>query len=163
MCQMNYTFQNVFSSTHLAFVIPKMLKKNQAVGTIALVETSTLSNLAFFKTGISFFIACSPVYLCVYEHTHAHCTWGIGCETSGWDETVAPGGLEESRWTKSRHKCIRTCLQSTPVNIHAVRRDEIWTDCFFLTQNIFVFREIKAKDVNLKVEPKTRSSRFRAT
>jgi len=48
------------------------------------------------------------VYVCVYAHTHTHCTYGVlGCESRGRDET--PGGPEESRWTESRHICIRIC------------------------------------------------------
>ena len=65
---------------------------------------------------------CVCVYICT--HTHTHCTDGVlGCEPRGRDET--PGGPEESRWTKSRHICIRICVQSTHMYIYARRRDEI--------------------------------------
>jgi len=67
------------------------------------------------------------VYLCVYAHTHTHCTDGVlGCEPKSRNET--PGRPEESRWTKSRHTYIRKCVhtvQSTHVYIYARRRDEI--------------------------------------
>jgi len=64
------------------------------------------------------------VYVCVYAHTHTHCTDGVlECELSSRDET--PGGPEESGWTKSRHVYIRVCVQSTHVYVHAWRRDEI--------------------------------------
>jgi len=64
------------------------------------------------------------LHLPVYAHTHTHCTDGVlWCEPRGRDET--PGGLEESRGTKSRHICIRICVQSTHVYVYARRRDEI--------------------------------------
>jgi len=64
------------------------------------------------------------VCVCIYAHTHTHCTDGVlGCEPRGRDET--PGGPEESRWTKSRHICIRICVQSTHMYVYARRRDEI--------------------------------------
>jgi len=64
------------------------------------------------------------VKVCVYAHTLAHCAYGVlGCEARGRDE--APGGPKESRWTKSRHICIRICVQSTHVYAYARRRDEI--------------------------------------
>ena len=64
------------------------------------------------------------MYVCVYAHTHTHCTDGVlGREPGGRDET--PGGPEESIWTKSRHIYIRICLQSTHVCVYTKRRDEI--------------------------------------
>ena len=64
------------------------------------------------------------VRVCVYAHTHTHCTDGVlGCEPRSQDET--PGGPEESRWTKSRHTYIRICEQSTHLYKYAKRRDEI--------------------------------------
>jgi len=64
------------------------------------------------------------VYLCVYAHTHTHCTYGVlSCEPRGRDET--PGGPEESRLTKSRYICIRICVQSKHVYVYAMRREEI--------------------------------------
>jgi len=56
--------------------------------------------------------------MCVYTHTHTFmlhrwCTWmWAAAQESGWD-TWTPGGPEESKWTKSRHTCIRICVQST--------------------------------------------------
>jgi len=64
--------------------------------------------------------------VCVYTHTHTHCTYGVfGCEprARGRDET--PGGPEESRWTKSRHTCTRICVQSTHLYVYARSRDAI--------------------------------------
>jgi len=64
------------------------------------------------------------VRVCVYAHTHTHCTDGVlGCEPRSRDET--PGGPEESRWTKSRHTYIRICVQSAHAYIYVKRRDEI--------------------------------------
>jgi len=64
------------------------------------------------------------VCMCVYTHTHTHthCTCGTRFVYRGQDET--PGGPEESRLTKSRHVCIRICVQSTHVYAYAGRRDE---------------------------------------
>jgi len=62
------------------------------------------------------------VYVCIRTHTHT-AREILRCEPRGRDET--PGGPEESRWTESRQICIRICVQSTHVHIHAVRRDEI--------------------------------------
>jgi len=64
------------------------------------------------------------VCMCVYAHTRTHCTWGNRCEPRVRD--VTPTGPEHSRWTRSRHICIRTCVQSTHVYIYAGRRDEIF-------------------------------------
>jgi len=64
------------------------------------------------------------MYVCVYAHTHTHYIYGVlGCEPRGRDET--PEGPKESRKTKSRHVCIRICVQSTHVYEYARRRDEI--------------------------------------
>ena len=64
------------------------------------------------------------VYVCVYAHTHTHCTDGVlACEPRSRDET--PGRPEESGWTKSRHTYIRICVQSTHVYVYAKRRVEI--------------------------------------
>jgi hypothetical protein len=64
------------------------------------------------------------VYVCVYAHTHTHCTDGLfGCDPRSRDET--PGWSEESRWTKSRHTYICICVQSAHVHVYAKRRDEI--------------------------------------
>ena len=62
--------------------------------------------------------------VCVYAHTHTHCTDGVlGCERRSRDER--PAGPEESRWTKSRHIYIRICLQSAHVYVYAKKQDEI--------------------------------------
>jgi len=62
------------------------------------------------------------VYVGVYARTHTHCTCGTQCcEPKGRDET--PGGLEESRLTKSRYIGILICVQSTHVYIHAGKQD----------------------------------------
>ena len=62
--------------------------------------------------------------VCVYAHTRTHYTDGVhGGEPRRQD--VTPGGPEESRWTKSRHKYIRVCVQNTHVYIQAKRRDDI--------------------------------------
>ena len=63
--------------------------------------------------------------MCVYTHTHTHTAhMGYSVVSPGvWDET--PGGPEESRWTKSRHICIRVCVQNIYVYVHARRQDEI--------------------------------------
>ena len=74
----------------------------------------------------SIFNASGSVFgcMCVYTHTHTHCTDGVlGCEPRSRDET--PGGPEESGWTKSRHIYIRICVQSTHVYVYARRRNEI--------------------------------------
>ena len=74
----------------------------------------------------SLFLTRVKVYVgvCVFAHTHTHCTDGVlGCEPRSREET--PGGPEESRWTKSRHTYIRICVESTNVYICAKRLDEI--------------------------------------
>ena len=64
------------------------------------------------------------VCMCVYAHTHTHYTDGVfSCEPRGREET--PRGPKKSRWTKSRHTCIRIWLQSTHVHVYTRRRDEI--------------------------------------
>jgi len=64
------------------------------------------------------------VYASVYAHTHTHCTDGVlCCEQRSRDE--APGGPEESGWTKSRHICIHICVHNTHVYVYARRLDEI--------------------------------------
>ena len=42
--------------------------------------------------------------MCMYTHTHTYCRV-LGCEPRGQDETHE--GPEESRWTQSRHMCIK--------------------------------------------------------
>jgi len=62
--------------------------------------------------------------MCVCTHARTHTAHGVfGFEPKGRDKTT--WGPEESRWTKSRHECIRTCVQSTRVYIYAGRRNEI--------------------------------------
>jgi len=64
------------------------------------------------------------VYMCVFAHTHTHCTDGVlGSEPRSRDET--PEGPDDSGWTTSRHICIRICVQSTHVYVYTRRRDEI--------------------------------------
>jgi len=64
------------------------------------------------------------VYVCVYAHTHTHCTDGVlACEHRSRDET--PGGSEESGWTKSRYIHMRIRVQSTHVYVYGRRWDEI--------------------------------------
>jgi len=73
-----------------------------------------------------YFLTRVGVYVGLYECecTHTHTAYGVfGCEPRARDDTL--GGLEESRWTKSRHICTRTCVQITHVYIYARRRDEI--------------------------------------
>ena len=89
---------------------------------------------------------CMWVYVCVYAHTNTHYTDGVfGCEPRSRDET--PGGLEESRWTKSWYTCTRLSVQSTHVYVCARRRDEI-LDKLLFPITYFFFRQRKAKDVN---------------
>jgi len=84
-------------------------------------ETGVLSVSSLLLTRVGVY---AGVGVCIHTHTHTHCTYGVlGCEPRGRDET--PGGPEESRWTKSRHICIRICVQSTHVYVYARRRDEI--------------------------------------
>jgi len=66
---------------------------------------------------------CICVYVCVYAHTHMHCTWGSRCEPRGREEKR--GVPEESRWTESWRMCIRICVLSTHVYICVRTRDEI--------------------------------------
>jgi len=50
--------------------------------------------------------------MCVYAHTHTHCTGDgvFGCEPRSQDET--PGGPEESRSTKAQYTCrLNKCTQ----------------------------------------------------
>jgi len=64
------------------------------------------------------------VSVCVYAHTHTHCTYEVlECEPRGREET--PGGPEESKWTKSLHICIHICVQSTHLYVYDRQRDEI--------------------------------------
>jgi len=56
-----------------------------------------LSVSSLFLTRVGVYVCVS---VCVYAHTHTHCTDGVvKCEPRSRDET--PGGPEESRWTKS--------------------------------------------------------------
>jgi len=71
-------------------------------------EIGVLSVSSLFLTWVRVYW----VYVCVYAHTRTHCRV-LSCEPRRRDET--PGGPEESTWTKSRHMCIRTCVQSTHV------------------------------------------------
>ena len=82
-----------------------------------------LSVSSLFLTRVGVYVGVG-VY--IRTHTHIHCTYGVlGCEPRGRPGDETPGGPEESRWTKSRHICIRICVQSTHVYIYAKRREEI--------------------------------------
>jgi len=80
--------------------------------------------------------------MCIFAHVCAVCSFIVGeqgwggrgglflaegeigqVQARGRDET--PGGPEESRRTKSRHMCIRICVQSLYMFVYAKRRDEI--------------------------------------
>ena len=80
-----------------------------------------LSVSSLFLTRVGVYVG---VCVCIRTHTHTHCTDGVlGCDSRSRDET--PGRPEESGWTKSRHICIRICVQSTHVHVYARSRDEI--------------------------------------
>jgi len=88
--------------------------------------------------------------MCVYVRTHTHTARGVlGCEPRGRDET--PGGPEESRWTTSRHVCIRICVQSTHVYTYAGRRHETFGSLVFLF-NIFFFPKKKSNRCQCETE-----------
>jgi len=88
---------------------------------------------------------------CVYMHTQTHTAHGVlEYEPRGRDKT--PGRPEESRWTKSRHICMRICTQSTHVCILGGGM-RFWSSIFFFPLKCFFFRKRKAKLVNVK--PKT--------
>ena len=60
----------------------------------------------------------------------------FNCVPRVLDET--PEGPEEFGWNKSRHTCIRICVQSTHVCIYAGRRDLILDYlCFFCNHEFF--------------------------
>jgi len=119
---------------------------------------------SIFNAGAS---VCGCV--CVYTHPHTHCTDRVlGCEPRSRDET--PGGPKESRWTKSRHTCIRTRVQSAHVCICAKRQDEILDsllspfDMSFLLRKVEdvtriskpqSFTSVRIKDCTLRVPNKT--------
>jgi len=99
------------------------------------------------------------VCVCVYAHTHIHCTDGVvpgvlGCEPRSRDET--PGGPEESRWTKSLHTYIRICVQITHLYIYAKRRDEILDKLLFSFNMSFLLR--KVEDATTISKPKSLTS-----
>jgi len=72
-------------------------------------EMGVLTVSSPFLTWVGVYVG---VGVCMRTHIHTHCTDGVlGYEPRGRDET--PGGPEKSRWTKSRHICIRICVQST--------------------------------------------------
>ena len=84
-------------------------------------KIGVLSVSYLFLTRVGVYVG---VCVCIRTHTHTHCTHGVlSCGPRSRDE--APGGPEESRWTKSRHICIRVCVQSTQVYVYARRRGEI--------------------------------------
>ena len=103
---------------------------------------------SLFLTGVRVY-----VWVCVYMHTHTHTLhMGTRCERRGRDERL--GGPEKFKWTKSWYKCICKCVHSTYVYIYAGRRDEIWTNCFFLKNLPKKQSKRRTKDVNVK--PRTR-------
>jgi len=76
-------------------------------------EIGVLSVSSLFLTRVGVYVG---VCVCIRTHTHTHCTNGVfGCGPRCRDQT--PGGPEESRWTKSRHICIRIFVQSTHVYV----------------------------------------------
>jgi len=83
-------------------------------------EIGMLSVSSPFLTRVGVYVGMGVLY----ASTHTHCTYGVlECEPRDRDET--PEGPKESRWTKSRHICIRIYVQSTHVCVYAKRRDEI--------------------------------------
>ena len=67
---------------------------------------------SLFLTRVGEYVSVSAC-ICTHTRTHTHCTCDTRCEPRGRDETVAPGGPEETRWTKCRHIRIRIGVQST--------------------------------------------------
>jgi len=61
-----------------------------------------------------------------------------------------------STWIKSRHTCIRICVQSIHVYKLLGGRMRSWTNCFF-PPRYFSFRKRTAKDVNVKSKTRTRA------
>jgi len=85
-------------------------------------EIGVLFVSSLFSTQVGVY---AGVCVCIRTHTPTLHTYGVlGCEPRGRDET--PGGPKESKWAKSRHMCIRICIQSTHVYVYARRQDEIW-------------------------------------
>ena len=94
--------------------------------------------------------------VCVYAHTHTHCTDGVlGCEPRSRDGT--PGGPEESKLTKSWHTYIRICVQSTHVYIFAKRWDEI-LDYLLFSFNMSLSLLRKVEDVATISKPQSLTS-----
>jgi len=94
-------------------------------------EIGVLSVSALFltrmgvKVGAGVFIRTRTYTLHIWGTWMYDCTYGVlGCKPRGWDET--PGGPEKSRWTKSRHICIRIHVQTSQVDVYAMRRDEMF-------------------------------------
>jgi len=80
---------------------------------------ASVSSLVLTRVGVYV-----GVGVCIRTRTHTlHTLWGTQVQARGRDET--PGGPEESRRTKSRHMCIRICVQSLYMFVYAKRRDEI--------------------------------------
>jgi len=83
------------------------------------------------------------VCVCAYARAHTHTVYGeLGCEPKSRDET--PEKPEESRWTESRHICIRICVQSMHVYICVAWCDEILHDMLF-SLNLFLPEQEKHK------------------
>ena len=67
---------------------------------------------------------CIYMNICLYAHTQTQFIDAVlVCEPRSRDET--PGGLVQTRGTKSRHTYIRICVQSTHVYIYAKKWDAI--------------------------------------
>jgi len=63
------------------------------------------------------------VYVCVYAHTHTHCTDELlACEPRGWDDT--PGGPEDLDGINLGIYIV-VCVYKVHVYVYARRRDEI--------------------------------------
>ena len=69
--------------------------------------------------------------MCVYMHTHTHCTNKVfGCEPRSRDDT--PGRPEESGWTKSRHIYIFVYVYKVHICMYMLGGGmRSWTNCFF--------------------------------
>jgi len=90
--------------------------------------------------------------MCMSTHTHTR-TWGTWREPRGRDET--PGGPEESRWTESRHICIRiykvhTCIYMLGGEMRS------WTYCVFSPEHSF-----SSKKANQKMWTNSQNSKLR--
>jgi len=82
------------------------------------------------------------IYICLYAHTQTQFIDAVlVCEPRSRDET--PGGLVQTRGTKSRHTYIRICVQSTHVYIYAKKWDEILDSVLFSFNMSFFLRKVQ--------------------